>query len=84
MNRPIWCPHPDCEFIRQTQDLIYSGKLFKPELHDTTPNTHRLCVNTQETNHGVFDLQVNDSDVDTFRWILDGLDGKKTSWRSSR
>ena len=35
-------------------------------------------------NGGVFDLHVNKTDLDWFRWIFDALDGKKTSWLSMR
>ena len=77
-ERPSWCPHQDCIFLRQTQGLLCGGELPKPEPHDEGENTHRLCIKAGE----VFDLQVNKTDCDGIRFILDALDGKKTSWRS--
>ena len=53
-----------------------------PEPHDGDLNTHRLCV--KPDTGGVFDLQVNTSDLDWFRWVFDAIDGKKTSWLSRR
>ena len=78
-KRPMWCPYQDCIFLRQTQGLICGGKLPKPELHDGCENTHRLCISPGEASG---DLQLNNNDCDGFRFILDALDGKKTSWRS--
>jgi len=77
-ERPGWCPHQDCIFSRRSQDALCGGRLPKPEPHDGDENTHRLCIKTGE----VFDLQVNKTDCDGIRFILDALDGKKTSWRS--
>jgi len=78
-ERPMWCPHQDCVFCRRSQDALCGGRLPKPEPHEGDENTHRLCVNTVGE---VFDLQVNKTDLGYFRWILDALDGKKTSWLS--
>ncbi|KKL46362.1 hypothetical protein LCGC14_2346290, partial [marine sediment metagenome] len=64
---------------RRSQDALCGGRLPKPEPHEGDENTHRLCVNTVGE---VFDLQVNKTDLGYFRWILDALDGKKTSWLS--
>ena len=77
-ERPAWCPHQDCVFSRRSQDALCGGRLPKPEPHEGDENTHRLCIKTGE----VFDLQVNKADLGYFRWILDALDGKKTSWLS--
>lgn len=77
-EKPSWCPHESCEFLRRVEDSLCGGSLPTPEPHDGDLNTHRLCINTDE----VFDLQVNVSDVDWFRWIFDAIDGKSTSWLS--
>lgn len=77
-ERPEWCPHQDCVFLRQSQGLLCGGHLPKPEPHDGDENTHRLCIKAA----GVFDLQINRTDCDSIRFILDALDEKKTSWRS--
>ncbi len=79
-QRPTWCPHQDCIFCRRSQDALCGGRLPKPVPHDGDENTHRLCIRAGE----VFDLQVNATDLGYFRWILDALDGKKTSWLSRR
>lgn len=77
-ERPSWCPHGDCGFLRRIQDSFCGGKLPSPEPHGGDMNTHRLCINAE----GVFDLQVNASDLDWFRWVFDAIDGKRTSWLS--
>jgi len=77
-ERPDWCPHKDCVFVRRVLDSICGGKLPKPEPHNGDFNPYRICIKTDE----VFDLQVNDTDLGWFRWVFDALDGKKTSWLS--
>lgn len=83
-ERPSWCPHPDCEFKRRTQDAICGGKLPEPQPHNGDFNTHRFCINESLSakDSKVIDLQVNNTDLDYFRWIFDALDGKVTSWLS--
>lgn len=87
-ERPTWCPHADCVFRRRAADAICGGELPKPEPHDGDMNTHRFCVNgpqdPEAPRSAIFDLQVNAGDLDWFRWILDALDGKETSWLSKR
>ena len=83
-DRPGWCPHKDCRILRNMMNMACGGQLPKPEEHDGGSNTHRFCMDTRETGHGIFDLQVNDTDLDMLRWIFDALDGKKTSWLSKR
>jgi len=78
-EKPSWCPHGSCGFLRRVQDSICGGGLPVPEPHCGDMNTHRICIKTKE----VFDLQVNVSDLDWFRWVFDAIDGKKTSGLSS-
>ena len=80
-ERPTWCPHTDCEFQRRVQDAICGGKLPTSEPHHGDHNTHRFCQRDGDDGR-VYDWQVNATDLDGFRWIFDGLDGKVTSWRS--
>ena len=47
------------------------GELPKPEEHDGDFNTHRLCFDTRETGHGVFDLLINKSDAYGIRLLTD-------------
>ena len=82
-ERPAWCPHPGCGFLRRVQDALCGGKLSVPEPHDGDHNTHRLCQRDGDCSR-VYDWQVNATDLDGFRWIFDALDGKVTSWRSKR
>ncbi len=82
--RPDWCPHQDCQFLRAGAGLICGGELPEPEEHNGGENTHRFCLDTRETGHGIFDLQVNGNDLDWMRFIFDALDGKATSWLSKR
>ncbi len=83
-ERPAWCPHTDCLFRRRAMDAVCGGELPEPTEHDGGLNTHRVCLNGAADDGGVFDLQVNASDLGWFRWIFDALDGLKTSWLSAR
>ena len=49
------------------------GELPKPETHDNDFNTHRICIDTRETGHGVFNLQINKSDAYGIRLLTDIL-----------
>jgi hypothetical protein len=62
MEKPDWCPYSYCFLKVQSQNKICIGELPKPEPHDDGFNTHRLCIDTRETGHGIFDLQVNAGD----------------------
>lgn len=62
MKRPDWCPHPDCILKAQSQDGMCVGKLLEPSPHNNDFNTHRLCMDTRETGHGIFGLQINWTD----------------------
>lgn len=73
-ERPSWCQHESCLFLRRAVDHLCGGELPALEPHDGDFNTHRICIKTEE----VFDLQVNVSDLDWFRWIFDAIDGKRT------
>ena len=82
-ERPPWCTHKDCQFLITTQGLMCGGKLPKPLPHDPggpAVNTHRFCLYGTLPNDEIFDLCVNDGDLQGFRYIFDALDGKKTSW----
>ncbi len=85
-DRPTWCPHADCIILRSSMDSVCGGRLPAPADHGLAlgVNTHRVCIDTRETGHGIFDLQVNDNDLDVLRWIFEAIDGKITSWRSNR
>ena len=53
------------------------------EKHDDH-NTHRFCLNGADKDGGVFDLQVNRSDLGWMHWVFDALDERSTSWLSQR
>ena len=78
-ERPKWCKHQDCIHQRRVLDALCGGKLPEPVPHNGAFNHYRICI---RSNGDVFDLQVNDTDIDYFRWVFDALDGKKTSWLS--
>lgn len=63
MKKPEWCLHNDCLFKLKSQNKMCIGELSKPEPHDDDFNTHRLCIDTRATGHGIFDLQINWTDV---------------------
>lgn len=83
-ERPAWCPHTDCIFRRRVMDSICGGELPEPAPHDADFNTRRMCLNGAADDGGVFDLQVNRTDLEWLRWIFDALDEKRTSWLSRR
>jgi hypothetical protein len=72
-NVPDWCPHKDCKFIRQMQNAMCVGELPKPEPHGNDFNTHRLCLDTRETGHGIFDLQINHTDIYNLKLLFRNL-----------
>jgi len=76
MERPNWCIHSDCIFKVQSQDKMCVGKLLNPEPHDNDFNTHRLCIDTRETGHGIFDLQINWSDAYNLMRLLKTIKDK--------
>jgi hypothetical protein len=80
-ERPEWCGHADCIFRRRAMDSFCGGELPAPEPHNGDMNTHRLCIRFEDDGSTV-DMQVNATDLGWMRWILDALDGKKTSWLS--
>lgn len=57
-------------------DAICVGHLPKPEPHDGDENIHRWCLNGAADNGGVFDLQINNTDLWWFRQMFSALDGK--------
>ena len=71
--RPKWCPHDDCEFKIHSQNMMCCGTLPLPEVHDNDFNTYRLCLDTRETGHGIFDLQVNKTDLWNLKRIIKQL-----------
>ena len=82
-ERPDWCPHRDCLFIRCAQGLFCGGELPNPTTHTvngyTGINTHQFCMIEGPTSC----YEVNSNDLSWFRWVFDGLDGKVTSWISA-
>lgn len=71
--RPDWCPHKDCRFKRRAQDAMCCGHL--PELapHEGGFNIYRLCLNKADKDGGVFDLQINKTDIYYFRKMFISL-----------
>ena len=78
-ERPAWCPHNECQFKRRAMDNACVGHLQTPTEHDGGFNHYRLCLNGVADNGGVFDLQVNNTDLWWLRWLFDALDGKNTA-----
>lgn len=73
-ERPKWCPHQDCIFKMRCQDAICGGHLPNPAPHDGDLNRYRFCLNGAADNGGVFDLQINHTDIFAFRKVLDAID----------
>ena len=78
VERPSWCPHKDCITLRSSQGIMCGGKLPEPTEHNGGINTHHFCL--MEGRESCY--EVNEGDLDFFRWIFDALDGKVTSWLS--
>ena len=72
-ERPTWCPHQTCQFKFRVTDAMCAGELPKPEPHDGDLNTHRMCLNGADEGGGVFDLQINRSDVGWFRRLFEAI-----------
>lgn len=72
-KRPDWCPHVDCAWKIIIQEKICGGELPKPTEHNGDFNTHRLCIDTRETGHGIFDLMINRTDMYAFDRIFKRL-----------
>ena len=70
MDKPDWCSHKDCNLKVNSQNMVCLGKLSEPLPHNGDFNTHRFCLDTRETGHGIFDLQINWSDAWNFIRIL--------------
>jgi len=75
-ERPSWCPHKSCLFKRRAMDDACVGDLPEPEEHDGDFNNHRFCLNGVSDSGGVFDLQINNSDLWWFRWLFQALDNR--------
>lgn len=72
-SKPKWCPHQDCKFLMNNQDLMCVGILSKPEPHGNDVNTHRFCLDERETGHGIHDLQINKTDAWYFKRLFDKI-----------
>jgi len=89
MQKPSWCGHLGCQFLSRVEDALCVGELSIPKRHGGDENSHRICFNPEgnveqslKPGKHVFDLKLNKSDCDAIRFVLDKVDGKKTSWRS--
>jgi len=78
-ERPDWCHHGECIFKRSSEGLMCGGQLPKPTEHNGGINTYHFCLNSEYDSC----YEVNDTDLERFRWIFDSLDGKRTSWLST-
>lgn len=88
--KPSWCGHYKCQFLNRIEEVLCVGKLQVSETHGGDKNSHRICFNPEgnveknlKPGQHIFDLQINKSDCDAIRFMLDKVDGKKTSWRSN-
>lgn len=72
-ERPKWCQHTECLFKRRVMDAACVGHLPKPVQHGADFNTHRVCLNGAADNGGVFDLQINDTDIWWCGWLFESI-----------
>ena len=72
-ERPEWCPHQSCQFVRRVTDAMCCGNLPEPQEHDGDFNIYRLCLNGAADDGGVFDLQINKTDISWFRWLFNAV-----------
>ncbi len=77
-ERPDFCPHNDCLFKRRAMDNMCVGNLPEPIEHDGDFNIYRCCLNGTSDTGTVFDLQINDTDIFWFKWLLGALQPKST------
>jgi hypothetical protein len=78
VSRPSWCPHSDCVWRTgggndSDTGVACGGELPDPELHEGTPNTHRLCIRTLDGEIG--DYQLNHADLWYLGRIIEKLRG---------
>ena len=72
--KPEWCPHPECEALRTTQDAACSGRLPQPEPHGQATNTHRICLHgSPDDGEWTFDLQVHTGDLYALDVVFDAV-----------
>jgi len=76
-KRPEWCKHKDCITKRCLQEKMCVGELPEPVKHHNDFNTHRLCIDTRETGHGIFDLRINKSDAYGIKLLTDIVKNSK-------
>jgi len=75
-EKPAWCSHSKCSFLRRAMDSLCAGQLLKPEAHGGDFNTHRICMVGVLPKGEIFDLKVNTGDLYHCRRILDAIDGR--------
>ena len=46
------------------------GNLPEPVSHDRDENIYRLCLNGAAEDGGIFDLQINDTDIFWFKFLF--------------
>jgi len=73
--RPTWCPFSDCDCLQSSADAICGGTLPVPEGHAGGENDMRFCVKQCDAPE-VTSFMVNDIDLDWFRRVFDGMQGK--------
>lgn len=78
-ERPKWCPHISCLFRFRVTDTMCCGDLPEPEPHDGDVNIYRFCLNEAGDNGGVFDLQINNTDIYWFKRLFDKLQEPRKS-----
>lgn len=73
-SRPAWCPHPDCQFVLNTQEVACVGRLPEPADHGeaTAVNDGRFCMRDQDSGD-VIDWQVNRGDLWSLRRLFGAL-----------
>lgn len=75
-ERQDWCPHADCKFCMQAGGVMCVGHLPAPVPHDEGMNNYRMCLAGAADDGGVFDLQICDGDIQTFRQLFAALQEK--------
>ncbi len=69
-ERPAWCPHPNCLFVLNTQELACVGRLPEPVEHDGGLNDGRFCMKLDDE---IMDIQVNRGDLWNLRRLFEVL-----------
>ena len=69
-ERPHWCPHLDCQFVLNIQELACVGRLPEPVEHDGGFNDGQFCMQLDDEGMAI---QVNRRDLWNLKRLFEAL-----------